>query len=402
MRTGMVLANTPFPPDIRIEKEACILVGAGHDVLVLSRGEVGQTAEERIGGVTAIRHRVHPGSSLRRKLDSLRYLLTLDSPSWRRAMVDLAHTQGAEALHVHDLPYARSAIRAARETGVPVLLDLHENYPAALKLWARRPIDRLLFSPRRAARLERWACSRADAVIVVVSEAKARLVGMGVPAERISIFGNSEPRDLTESAEPPVLPPAEDRLHLVYVGGVAAHRGLDTAVEAMPALLEANSHARLTIVGEGPKRDTVESLRARAAELGVAEAVDLTGRLPFSEAMDRIREASIALVPHKRSAHTDATVPHKLFQYMALGRPVLASDCAPLARIIRETGAGAVFESGNPASLAERALELAEDSRWRGASEAGREATLGEWNLESEGESLLDAYARATAKAGRR
>ncbi len=394
MRIGMVHANHKFPPDIRIEKEADALAAAGHEILVLCRREPGQAEVETVGSVTAVRHRVHPGNTLARKFDSWRFLTTLDSPSWRQGMVDLVRVHGAEALHVHDLPYAKSAILAGRETGVPVVLDFHENYPAALRLWRRRRADRILFSPERAEKLERWSVENADRVIVVVDEARERLAGLGADPAKIAVFGNTEPLALA-LPEPPALDFSAGP-RLVYVGGVAAHRGLDTAVAAMPAILAKRPDARLTIVGDG---DTLTELKAQAAALNLSDAVEFTGWLSKDAAMEYIRTATLALVPHHRSPHTDATVPHKLFQYMALERPVLVSDCLPLARIVREAQAGGVFRTGDAADFAREALELSDPEVARTAAAAGRKAVLDRWNLEADAPALLGVYdALATEK----
>jgi glycosyltransferase involved in cell wall biosynthesis len=129
-----------------------------------------------------------------------------------------------------------------------------------------------------------------------------------------------------------------------------------------------------------------------AERTGVAESTEFTGWLELDEAMGRVADADIALVPHVRSAHTDATVPHKLFQYMALGRPVVVSDCGPLARIVDETGAGRVFASGDAASLAAAVLELTDDDVAHAAGEAGRRAVRERWNIERDVPALLAAY----------
>jgi glycosyltransferase involved in cell wall biosynthesis len=396
MRIGMALPNRPFPPDIRVTKEAQALAPFGHECLLLCRRESGQAEVEEVASVTAVRMRVHPESALRRRLDSFRFLLTLDSPAWRHGMVSLVREHGAGAIHVHDLEYAWSGVKAAAETGVPLVVDLHENYPVALSLYKRRAIDRLLFSPKRAARLERRVLARADRIVVVVEEAKARLVALGGDPDKIVVFGNSEPRALAEP-EPPALD-LKSGPRIVYVGGIARHRGLDTAVRAMVPLLAGEPLARLTIVGDG---DALDGLKRLAHELGVDRAIDFTGRLGFDDAMQYVRSATVALVPHHRSAHTDATVPHKLFQYMALGRPVLVSDCVPLERIVTETRAGLVFPSGDADALAARVLEMHDPERARLMAEAGRAAVLDRWNLEADAAALDGLYRSLDASASR-
>ena len=60
---------------------------------------------------------------------------------------------------------------------------------------------------------------------------------------------------------------------------------------------------------------------------------------------------NVGLVPHVKSNHTDSTIPHKLFQYMALALPVIVSNCKPLERIISDSDCGLIYESKNPNSL---------------------------------------------------
>lgn len=389
MRIGMMLPNLPFPPDIRVEKEARVLADAGHEVVLLCRGDGSRPEVEQVGPITVVRHRVHPESTLRRRLDSLAYMITMGSPSWQRGMESLVTEHGAEALHLHDLPYVPSAIRAVRATGVPLVLDLHENYPAAIAQWKRGLLARLTFSPARAARLERSAVRMVDRVVVVVDEAKERVVGLGADPADVVVFGNSEPRSLVP--EQPLPLDFEAGVHLVYVGGIARHRGLDTVIAAMPAIRDTDPSATLTIVGDG---DALTALKKQAADLGLAEVVFFTGRLPRDEAMEYVAAANIALVPHHRSPHTDSTIPHKLFQYMALGRPVLVSDCAPLVRIVTETHAGIAFAAGDPADLARQVGRLSDPIVAAEMAAAGRRAVLDRWNLEAEAVALATLYGR--------
>ena len=67
---------------------------------------------------------------------------------------------------------------------------------------------------------------------------------------------------------------------------------------------------------------------------------------------------NVGLIPHKSTPHTETTIPHKLFQYMLFGKPVVVSDCASMKRIVEETGSGLVFKAGNPEDLAEKIVSL--------------------------------------------
>jgi glycosyltransferase involved in cell wall biosynthesis len=87
--------------------------------------------------------------------------------------------------------------------------------------------------------------------------------------------------------------------------------------------------------------------------------------MPLEELLKQISRADIALIPHLKTAHTDSTIPHKLFQYMYAGIPIIASDCAPLKRIIEETATGLCFRNQDPLSFAETVEQLMGDPAFR-------------------------------------
>ena len=104
-------------------------------------------------------------------------------------------------------------------------------------------------------------------------------------------------------------------------------------------------------------------------------------------------ECDIGIIPHQKHAHTDATIPHKLFQYMLGRKPVIVSNCKPLERIVKETGAGLVFESGNIKNLATRIDELRADAELRKTLGAnGRTAASGKYSWEFESQKLVRLY----------
>jgi len=80
--------------------------------------------------------------------------------------------------------------------------------------------------------------------------------------------------------------------------------------------------------------------------------------VPFEKVSSYFSISAVCLVPHNDFEHTQTTVPYKLFQSMISGKPVVVSDVRPLKRIVDETGAGLVFNAGDPSSLAAVLVEL--------------------------------------------
>jgi glycosyltransferase involved in cell wall biosynthesis len=98
-------------------------------------------------------------------------------------------------------------------------------------------------------------------------------------------------------------------------------------------------------------------------------------------------------VPHLKTVHTDATIPHKLFHYMYLERPVIVSNCRPLERIVREVDAGLVYPAGEAAPLAEAILTLAANpDAAQAMAQRGRAAVLERYHWEATAQDLVQMY----------
>lgn len=388
----LMVIDHPFPPDLRVENEVQSLTEAGIEVTVLAIAPDERPQRDVHLGARIVRDR------LPKKLRNVMRGLVSTVPLMDRYVARRARALHAErpfdAIHAHDLYLVGGALRAGRGLGVPVVADLHENWVEALRhyAWSNRFPARLVVSlPRWEGTERRWV-EAADRLVVVIEEAAERYAAMGIPPERITVLPNYVRLDAFE--EDPIDEALVARLRspftLVYTGGIDVHRGLETAVRAMPAVLREVPGARLVIVGDGRTKPDLEVL---ASQEGVAEAVQFEGWQPQPLIRSYTAAADVCLIPHLRTVHTDATIPHKLFHAMATERAVAASDCRPLKRIVGETGAGVVFEAGNAGALAEAVLRLYRDPEARRAMGArGRAAVLARYHWDAVAPRLVELY----------
>lgn len=400
-----MLLEDEYPPDIRVRKEARALLEEGHSVTLLCHLGADEPAFETVEGVDVRRKPLqHAHSGVSGFLAGTAYMITHVHHPWAEAINRVCEASDIDVIHVHDLPLVKTALEVARPRGIRVIADLHENWPEAVRQYRRSDgwrryvqeptylLSTLALPIWRWKRLERTCVRRVDHVITVVEEAKTHYVrDCGVVPEKVSVVSNVVSLDQFDVED--VAPkPIDGDFVLSYVGTLGGkHRGLEAVIEAMPEICAKIPEARLLIVGSGS--DYEHRLRALCQELGVRDHVDFTGWVDFEEVPSYITASDVCLVPHASTAHTETTVPHKLFQYMALGKPTIVTDVAPLKRIVEETGCGLVVPAGDSAAMADAALSLAADSeRAVSLGERGRQAVAETYNWQSESTKLTALY----------
>jgi glycosyltransferase involved in cell wall biosynthesis len=184
------------------------------------------------------------------------------------------------------------------------------------------------------------------------------------------------------------------------VGKFSTHRGLDVIINAMPELREIVPEILLLLVGDRNK-PYMDSLVRLVGRLGCGDVVEMTGWQTFDRIWSYIHASDVCLVPHQRNPHTDTTIPHKIFQYMMLGKPVIVSDCPPLARVITDSGGGLVFRHDDPSDFADKVRRLHGDAGLRTrVSESGRAAFLDRYNWERTSSELVRLYEGIGSKEG--
>jgi glycosyltransferase involved in cell wall biosynthesis len=395
MKIGMILERDfpTTPPDIRVEKEMRCLLQGGHEVELLSLRITSILEEDRFLAripvfripIPMLRIREWDPASVERHFHS-------DLSPWVQAVEAFISNRRVDALHVHDLPLGWVSACAASRRGIPVVLDLHEVYPDLVRFM--RPDGAGAWSPGEwVSELEKECLGLADRIIVTVEESRQRLVRMGVPEGKITVVMNTEAIESMRPSTPvrPPLPRLEGKCVVTYVGAFGEVRGLDRLIRAIRSISAENPEVHLLLVGGGYNES---DLAALVRDLRMEERVTITGWVPFAEVPHLIGMSHICVVPHVKSPFTDTTVPHKLFQYMLMAKPVVVSDAAPLVRITRECECGMDYPSEDVQSLA-RCLELLvkDADRRRRLGENGRRAAVGRYHWGKDGENLLSVYA---------
>lgn len=354
----LMILDSYFPSDIRVRKEFTAIIDAGYDVTLLCYRKKGEKRKETILGCNIIRSSASISSFHKGLIDMFNALFFIN-PVLNKELNRLGEKY--DVIHVHDLPLANTALRFGEKHGMKTILDLHENYPEALKVWfAWRKgslvnlKNKIFFNYRWWRRYERKMVPRFDSVLAVVDEMKSRIIADNeVDGSNVTVISNTGPKDIFDSTT--TQKNEFESNHIIYVGGIGPHRGLDTCIRGMAVLQEKNFDYNLIIVGSG-NRDNINYLKEVAKEKNVYNRVKFTGQIPFQQALKYMQTAFLNVIPHSRNGHTDNAVPHKLFQIMNSGYPLMVSSSAPLKRIVTQHDAGVVFEADNPTDFAQKVI----------------------------------------------
>jgi glycosyltransferase involved in cell wall biosynthesis len=394
----MVYHGGDYPPAERIDKIAKTLTAEGHEIFLLvnNYGKY-DISEEQIGDVHTFRLRPTFGSRVVNKIVKFPVFL---NPLWIAQIYQIVRKHRIDVIQVIDLPLAGAAWFVARMVGIPVVMDMWENYPEALKGWASMDWRTRVFkNPGVARAVELWLTPRLDHIFVVVEEQMQRLIDDGVAPERVSVVTNAVDVEMfTGTSVRHDTPLDEDpaAYKLLYVGYLTIERGLDDIVRALRLLRERLPSVRLYLAGNGSYEDR---LREIMNEEGVADMVRFTGWVPFHDIHSYIVKSDLCVVPHVNNTFINTTMPNKIFQYMLMGKPVLVSNAKPLARVVRECSSGFVFESGNPADAASAILQAYEARNDKSLGERGRQCIEAKYTWEKVAPPLVQLYRRMQARA---
>ncbi len=421
IRIGMVL-DQPFPPDARVEREATALVKAGYEIHLLCAfkpqdDDAPEEAEEMYKGIHI--HRVNPNAvtflmpvfkvktrwPYRGWIKNLnRFLWNIDT-SWHTLIRRFVYHYDIDILHIHDLRLVSTGLAVAEKYDLPVVADLHENYPALMEmLKGKSDPERGEKARQRWEEIEKYCTFEAERVITVIDEAKTRLVNKGIRPEKITVIPNTVDMAKFRAAQvnPKIIQRYRDDFVLTYVGFINSdHRGIHTVLEAMHLLKDKIPNLRFIAAG-GYREPYREKLEALIKKYDLADQVDFTGWLDEIEFVSYIEAASICLCPHVATDHTNATFPNKVYLYNLFSKPVLASSCVPLERYIDDSGGGLCFESENAQALAHRIQELHDNTELRKTlGRRGRKAVVARYCWKHTSAQLIDMYADLIAAAFR-
>jgi glycosyltransferase involved in cell wall biosynthesis len=342
------------------------------------------------------------------------------SLGWKERLPRGLRVVGRDALYVlHNRRFARSLREfAARRGPFDVVYERYHAFEWAGGAWARRAglpwvvefnasVDELkilggLGLGAVGRRIERSVVRRASHVVAVSGVLGERLRQMGVEPGRVHVLHNG----VDEQIFRPDIDGApvrrrlglEGRTVIGFVGSFAAYHGVDLFLEAAAAVAAARPEVAFLLVGGRQGNPRYESLRERSAGQVRAGAVVFAGEVAHAEIPSYLAAMDAAVIPMA----ADYGSPTKTFEYMAMGRAVVAPAVAALREVLQDRRTALLTRPGEAADLARACLELARDPGLRrDLGRAAREAVVARHTWSGNARFIAGLLERAVAEGPR-
>jgi len=353
-RVAMVTFS-PFPFDPRPRRAVEALVGEGASVDLICLGGDEAPKREILNGVNV--RRLAMKHERRGKLEyGYRYGAFILVSSAIFAIRSLARRY--DLVYVHNMPdiLVLSAL-IPKALGAKVVLDLHDPMPELMMTIFNSTSDSK--SVGMMKRLEKWSIARTDLVVTASVTFKRIFSSRSCSAEKIAVVMNSPDGRIFPFYPVKVGSPAsqdrKERFVIMYHGSIVERNGLGVAIDALAQVREAIPAAELRIYGA--RTAFLDRVMEMARSKNLQDAVHYLGPKMLEDLVGEIEKCDIGIIPNQRNAFTDINTPTRIFEYLALGKPVIAPATLGIQDYFKPDSL-LFFEAGNAGDLA-RQIEYA-------------------------------------------
>lgn len=266
--------------------------------------------------------------------------------------------------HEHNGLFCMGAAVACARTQKPYVLTFSAD-PILERKLVERPLRGI--HAQVANREARYAFRIARKIICVSEQAKQQLIrNWRVDSEKIVVMPNGVDVHLFGRSYDPQ--PIRARFGFTnhpiigFVGGFQPWHGTDLLVEAFSSLVSQHPNLRLLFVGDGPARPMIEK---KVNQLGLSAKVVFTGLVPQSQVPKMLSIVDVAVIPYPKLPNDLWFSPLKLYEYMAAGKAIVASQSGQIAEVLQNGYNGILVEPGNLIALSEAINKLVIDSQLR-------------------------------------
>lgn len=385
MKRILYVHHGQYPWDIRAEKICNSFAESGYEVWLMARCGKNQGEYEKIGNVNLIRI----GCNQKRyKSFPISY-----NPLWYKSIKYFINKIKPDIIITREMHFAEAVGKIGHKLDIPVLIDMAENYPAAMKVWrkySKSMISRLIVHKLNIPDLiEKRAVQNVDGIIVVCEEQIYRLENAyKYPNDKVCIAHNTPLKKTFADAKKYCNAPP---IYFGHHGYLSGDKKVNLLIEAFDIAADKFKDIYLTIAGWGECFDEIQSLVNNCKN---KDRINLLGKYAHNNLPEIIGGIDIGVIPYEINDFNNYTVHNKIFDYFACGKPVIATPMVPTKRIIEETDAGWVLSDYSVEALVDEIIKSRETNAVEMKAENAYKAFAEKYNWENDFNNILQFIER--------
>jgi glycosyltransferase involved in cell wall biosynthesis len=278
--------------------------------------------------------------------------------------------------------FCRAPSRISQRLGIPHILEVNEI--SGIKRQRSQTMVGL------CGRYEQEIFRNVSAIVVVSDFLKNELTARGIGPDKITVMPNAiNPEDFDPKIDVSLLRKSlslESKTVITFVGMFSSWDRLDVMISAFARVKKSCPDAHLIMVGEGIQRP---GLMEQTKEMGLADQISFTGKVSRTDVPRYIALADICVLFGSNPFGS----PMALFEYMAMGKPVVAPGYGPVTSIVEHGIQGLIFTPDNQQQFVNQVIELASHREKRQAMGAAARARIeGQFTWENNARKIMDIY----------
>ncbi|WP_209121750.1 glycosyltransferase family 4 protein [Alkalihalobacillus sp. BA299] len=300
------------------------------------------------------------------------------------SVISTARKTKADIYHFHDPELLIVGAILRIFTRKPVIFDVHEHYPNAI-----------MSKPYLSARLKtviRTAYEVAEKLLLPLLSGV--IYTTSIIGKRYENYKSCKIENYPLKEMFPSHPHTNKDLNQVmYLGGMTPIRGVKELIEAFSIVRKEKREAKLMFVGFFESKAFEQEMHQLIKKLDLEEHIEFQGRVPYEQIEAYLAKSSVGVIPYLPVPNHLVCLPNKLFEYMASGNAVIASDFPHYREVVEESEGGVVVDPTNPDQIAKAIVQLLDDKEKLKETQRNAQTSFqSTYNWESEEKKLLAFY----------
>ncbi|WP_078429749.1 glycosyltransferase family 4 protein [Alkalihalobacterium alkalinitrilicum] len=300
-------------------------------------------------------------------------------------VIKLARKTKADLYHFHDPELLMVGVILRLITRKPVIFDVHEHYPNAImsKPYLSKRLKPIIRSGYEM--MEKLSLSILSGVIYTTTE-----IGERYKKYKSCKIENYPLKTMFTQS---ISEQSKDPNQLIYLGGMTPIRGVKELVGAFALVVKDKPTAKLTFVGFFESSSFESEIKAIIKKLEIEDHIEFKGRVPYEEIENYLSHSAIGIIPYLPVPNHLVCLPNKLFEYMASGTAVVASDFPHYREVVEQSRGGIVVDPTNVQNMAKEVTRLLSDpDQLKEIQKNAQKAFNSTYNWEKEEKKLLTFY----------